>query len=430
MFAIDSESALTHEYDMRPSGMKNPTMAALFLWVYFAGAAQVSAEPVITATSSLAPAILSGGETTTFTFTFTNADTPESAAMTDSELEIPCPPLLINGVIRSLAFVTVHAPGGSVAFEFDGDGEVNGVVVTYFALAKGASRTVTATFRVPAAGIENESLVHASATLTWPQAPGILTRSSTSTLQASPSLQAVLAPVPPSTSPGGLIEYRAEYQNKGPGIARRAWMIVPLHPGTDLVRVGAGSARPEVWFSTAAYPLDQVDSDTFVRVNFQRGTLDDNGTPADFSDDFWNFPAGTRMMALLLDDPAVNLFPADAGLQELTWRVRDDFSEIGSLIDQQLGFFSDESAFAFSKTRSTLIRLLPAGLTIQPSVFAIQLRFEGEAGASYSVERSGDFIGWPPIGLALEFSPGVFTFVDTAPLPTHGFYRIGATPAP
>lgn len=404
--------------------MNHLPKSLLLLGVLFAWSATLAADPVITGASSLTPTTLGGGDVATFTFSFTNEDTPESSAMTGSQVEIQWGAVLVNGVLRHFDLISLSAAGGTIQFNTDGGGQITGATVYYVAVAKGATRTITANFQMPAAGLINQSTIQTSATLTWPQAPGTLSRSSTATLQAAPSLQVSLAPVPASTSPGGLIEYRAEYQNGGTGITRRAWMVVPVNPNTQLVRVGAGPARPEVWFSTSNYPLELVNSDGFIRANFQLGILNNNASPADLSDDFWVFPSNTRMMAVLLDDPALNLFPAGAGAQELIWHVRDKLSEEGTLIDQGVGFFCDETTFSTSGLQVTKIRQLPADLTIAPAGNTILLTFAGETGVSYFIQRSGGLAGWSDIGGAMETNPGFFIFLDPSPLPSCGFYRV------
>lgn len=384
------------------------------------------ADPQLSASASLTPTNATAGDTVAFQFTVTNVNTPGGSDLTNSHLDVACPMAQINGVNQYLPLISVMAPGGSVSYLF-AEGEISGVKVDYPMLSQGANRTFSASFQIPA-GLVNGSVFQVSATLTWAQSPGTLTLASNCRLTAAPLLQATLLPTPPYASPGGRITYRAECANQGSGIARKAWMVVPLPPGTHLLHAVADGQSPALWYSTTPYTPAQASSDNFVRANFTPGIVDAAGTPLDPSDDFWLFPQSTKTLALFLDDPNLNLLPT-GGSQEFIWQIVDDGSPVGAVIEQPLAIFSDEWSLTYATPHQTTIRQLPADLRLIKVGDSMRLNFVGDAETTYQVQRSSQLTSWSDLGSATQTNPGYFQFEDSNPFPDRGFYRLSA-PAP
>lgn len=89
-------------------------------------AVDLYANPIVSGAASLTPDTLGGGAVATFTFSFTNANTLESSPMTNAQLQISVPEILVNGVPQYLSLLGVSAVGGSVSYT-DEDGEVTGI---------------------------------------------------------------------------------------------------------------------------------------------------------------------------------------------------------------------------------------------------------------------------------------------------------------
>lgn len=384
------------------------------------------ADPQVSGSASLTPATLTAGDTAVFAFTFSNSDAPESSAMTSSQLQVQWSPLPVNGVATRLPLLSLNAAGGSAGFVFDGEGHITGVNVTYGALAAGASRTFSASFQVPEGGLADGSVLQASATLTWPEPPGTLSRNASATVQAAPFLQVALSPVPPFTAPGGRVSYRAHAMNLGSGVARQAWMVAPVPPSTRLARVDAAAGSSGVWFSSTAYSLSQANSREFIQSHFYPGIVDENGTPADPSDDEWIFLPGARTLAVLLDDPDLNLFPSGTTPLNFTWQVEDQGSPEGTVIEQAIGYFSDEIPALAGYPQTTTIRELPAEVRLTKSEDGVRVTFFGDPEATYRIGRSGDLDDWSDLGpvVPIQWPPGIFEFHDPDPLTDRGFYRV------
>lgn len=222
----------------------NATTRLMMIVVGLCAATTALANPVVSGAANLTPSTLGGGDVATFTFSFTNANTSESAPMTNVQLQISVPEILVNGVPRHLSLLGVSAVGGSVSYT-DEDGEVTEIIVDYGTLSKGSIKTVAAMLQMPYAGLVNGASVQANGTLTWEQTPGLLALGATASLEASPLVHVELVQAPLYVSPSGHIEYRVQYDNEGSGIDHRAYVIVPVHPNTRLVRVGVGSARSQ-----------------------------------------------------------------------------------------------------------------------------------------------------------------------------------------
>ncbi len=70
------------------------------------------------------------------------------------------------------------------------------------------------------------------------------------------------------------------------------------------------------------------------------------------------------------------------------------------------------------------------GLSLRslPGGSGIQVTFDGLPGTRYVIERSTDLILWEPIHRASPEVPGPVEFVDPAPPPLRGFYRVNSEP--
>lgn len=384
------------------------------------------ADPQLSASASLTPTNATAGDTVTFQFTVTNSIAPGGDNLTNSHLEVACPISAINGVPQYLPLVSVTAPGGAVNFIFDGS-DLSRVEVNYAAINQGVSRTFSASFQIPV-GLMNGSVFTVGATLTWDQPPGTLYCSSSCVLFAAPVLQVSLAPAPLYASPGARLSCRAQYVNQGSGITRKAWLVIPIPAATQLIKANAVETGPTLWCSTTAYSPAQANSDGFIRSHFTPAIFDSAGTPGDPADGTWVVPPGTKTLALLLDDPNLNLLPTGL-LQEFVWQIEDNGSPVGTVIEQSAGIFSDDWSLTYAPPRQTTIRLLPADLTLVKLGNSMLLTFVGDTETSYQVQRSGNLTTWSNLGAATQTNPGFFQFTDSDPLPGLGFYRL-SFPAP
>lgn len=384
------------------------------------GSVTVLADPQLTAGASIAPTNAVAGSTVTFQFSVTNSIADESTTLANSVLQVSCPVVSINGVQQYLELISVTAPGGSVSYDFDANG-LSGVTVNYGPLSKGASRNFTASFQVPNSGLVNGSAFQVAAILTWPQPPGILTRSASATLQASPSLLASVDPIPMFTAPSGSVTCRAQYANAGSGITHKAWLVAPAPTNATSVKFAVSTTNAVVWYSTWHYPIEQANSDLLIRSHFTPASFDLNGVPM--------IPIGTKMIAVSLDDPDLNLLPSGSPPREFAWKIQDLPEIEGTVIDQGFWIFSEDWPATQGVSRQTTIRSLPADLRLTKMPDVAILTFAGDPEASYQIQRSEIFVGWTNLGPAIQTNPGFFQFNDASPPSTSAFYRV-AFPAP
>jgi hypothetical protein len=385
----------------------------------FLGSASGFADPQLSAGASLTPQVLVGGANVTFQFSLTNSGAAESSNLSNSVLQVSWSSAAINGVQQYFNLISVNTPGGSVSFVFDGN-DIIGVHVNYGLLSKGTNRTFGVSFQIPNSGLVNGAVFNVAATLTWPQPPGTLTRSASATLQASPSLQASLDPVPTFTAPGGSVIYRAHHANVGSGITHKAWLVAPVPTNAAPAHIAVLTTNAAVWYSTLPYTIEQANTDGFIRSHFVPATFDPWGIPL--------IPPGTKMIAVSLDDPVLNLLPC--GLpQEFAWQIQDLPAVEGTVIDQGFWMLSEDWPATQAIPRRTTIRALPADLTLVKMQDSAVLMFAGDPVASYQIQRSAAFVGWTNLGSAFQTNLGFFQFIDTNPPPSKAFYRITA-PAP
>ena len=360
------------------------------------------------------------GDVVTFQFSVTNSNAAENSNLSNSLLQASWPAVAINGVAHYFDLVAVTAPGGSVSYVFGGDG-ISGVNVAYALIPKGTNRTFSASFQVPNFGLVNGSIFNVNATLTWAQPPGILIRNASATLQASPSLQAFLDPVPMFTAPDGSITYRAQYNNAGSGITRKAWLVGPIPTNASPANIAIVSTNSAVWYSTIPYTFEQANSDNFIRSHFTPAIVGPQGTPI--------IPNGTKMIAVSLDDPDLLLLPSGEPPWEFIWRLQSPNTVVDTVISQGLWILSEDWPATQVIPRQTTIRLLPADLSLLKMENSAILKFVGDAETTYQIERSGNLVGWSNLGSAFQTNPGFFQFMDPNPLPAKAFYRT-STPAP
>ncbi len=374
----------------------------------------------VSVSSNFSATVLHAGDTVTFSFTFLNANTPQSSTMTNTQLLLQFPIVNVNGLPTYIFPINVNSSGFPFSFVSGPLGDPIAVKVNYGNIPKGTMHTASIVYQAPQYGSENAAPLYALGNLTWNETPGSLNSSSIATFQVAPFLQITLAPVPVFVAPNSFIQYQVQYLNTGGAVARRAYIVVPIPANTYLISVGSGTGNPRPWFSSTAYPLSYVNSNAFIEEHFQPGIPKKGGT----SDDSWDIPANTRMMALFLDDPELNLFPGGLLLQN-NWLVQDAGSVEGTVLPQTLGFFSDELALQFTGQQQTTIMSLPAQLRItKTGISTYKLTFIGDSTGTYHVERSMNLQQWSDIGPAVQTSANNFEFVDSnAPSP-RAFYRI------
>jgi len=386
----------------------------------FSGSASLFADPQLSAEASITPQNLTAGSIVTFQFSVTNSAAAESSNLSNSLLQVRWSSATINGLQQYFNLITVTAPGGSVSHVFDANG-LSGVNVNYGLLSKGTNRNFGVSFQVPNFGLVNGSVFSVTATLTWPQPPGTLTRSAAATLQALPSLQASLDPIPIFTAPGGSVNYRARYGNFGSGVTRKAWLVAPTPTNVTSVPIAVLTTNAAVWYSILSYPIEQANSDGFIRSHFVPASFDSAGIPV--------IPNSTRMIAVSLDDPNLDLMPSGTPPQEFAWKVQDLPDVEGTVIDQGFWILSEDWPAIPRIPRRTTIRALPADLHLMKMQNLSILTFVGDPETSYQIQRSEAFMGWTNLGSAFQTNLGFFQFNDSNPPPSKAFYRIAA-PAP
>jgi hypothetical protein len=390
----------------------------IIIWGFVAtifGCASVYADPQLTASADISPQNLVAGDLVTFQFSVTNSNTADSSNLSNSLLQVSWPAMAINGVAHYFDLVSVTAPGGSVSYVFDGGG-ISGVAVAYALIAKGTNRTFSASFQVPNSGLVNGSIFNVTATLTWAQLPGTLTRNASATVQALPSLQASFDTIPPFTAPGGNITYRAQCDNAGSGITRKAWLVAPIPTNAAPANITIVSTNSAVWYSTLPYPIAQANSDDFIRSQFTPAFVDAQGTE--------HIPQSTKTIAVSLDDPNLLLMPSGVPSHKFIWRLESLNNVVGTVISQGFWFFSEDWPATQMTPQTTSIQTLPASFSIQKTATSIVLLFSGDPETNYQIERSGNLLDWFSPGPTIQTNPGVFQCLDSNPPPLKAFYRI------
>lgn len=332
----------------------------------------ISTKPTISGSASFSTINLTPGSEFEFRLPLSNSNVLSSADLSASQLRLQWPAVQINGVPTFFELLET-----SPAAIISGDPALGDVTIDFGSLAKGASRSFTARFKAPAAGLAPSSAFQASATLTWSDVcpSNSFTASKTALIISSPVISGTLEPLAAHTPPGGLIDYTATISNIGTGIATGAFAIVPVPVKTVFVKAMHPADGTPIHFSNATYPAFDsrsypVSSPGFVQANFTAGIPSDNGTPDDTGDDFWISPFGeaTTTLAFSMDDPVINIFPSPSGPRTIRWQLRNDEdpgpsqldSPVETLISAEIGVFSSGLPLAISNLQTTVIRDTPS----------------------------------------------------------------------
>jgi len=296
------------------------------------------------------------------------------------ELEIRWPRAMINGVEQYLPFVGVSP---AAVGEFDPN---NGrLVLSLGNLAPGKSVAARLTVNAPA-GLENgQQLTFVSRASASPVCESVVPAVSQASAVVSfqPKLRVLKNDVLDLIPSGGYLDYRLTLYNTGTAPSHGTF-VVDRVPAETVFVSASGPDGERVWFSsednlppsflTAGQPIDRG----VIAARFTPGVVDDNGTPADPSDDVWTSPFGdqTRWVAWEMDLPG--LVPAMYPVGQIStvgFRVKNDLdgpgpgtagSAEGTQIFNVAGVFSDELLQAIGNEVVSTIKEAP-GILVQKS---------------------------------------------------------------
>ncbi len=264
----------------------------------------------------------------------------------------------VNGMLQFMDFV--NANGGTIE-TFD---PVNGrVVINIGTLLPNQAKTITLDLSAPQGTLIGEQYsVNAIVTgepVENPCLPDAVSLSKDGAIAATAVLQVVKEDALNLIPGGDLLEYVIKFNNIGDSPTTDTFVVDRL-PLREVFEYAYAPNGETVYFTDKTVPdlplfLDPtqpLDGAT-IAAHFTPGTLNDGGTPADFTDDVWTSPFGetTTWLAYKVDDPLLtpNLFPVGE-TREVSFVVRNDEdsqppqvdSGDGTLLFNEVGIFSAE----------------------------------------------------------------------------------------
>lgn len=312
----------------------------------------------------------------TFSIDVCNSDANASAPFIDTDVEFKYGGVMVNGQTMYPDFVE---SSGGVVTNFD---PANGsITLNTGPMLSGACATVSITLFVPAGIVDLDNItIQAIATGKDPYCdPITASTQKVIPVSATPIIQVYKEDVLDVISSGDSIYYNLNYRNIGDAPSTNTWVVDRIPFLTSFVEAYAPNGE-EVWFTNQLPPnmpanqisvIYPVDFST-ISSNFSLGILNDNGTPADYSDDVWTSPFGnqTTWIAFKVDDPTLtpNQLPVDINFKTTSFLVENDDdgsgpnttgSPEGTVIFNEEVIFSDQNLMAVGNEVRTTIEDFP-----------------------------------------------------------------------
>jgi uncharacterized repeat protein (TIGR01451 family) len=374
--------------EMTPlNGVKGPLPTGPFHSTDEKHVAVIGTKSVVSASSSISPGlvVLPGQANYSLTVANNGSDT-----LANVQAEVQLSQLPINGLMQ---FPSVQ--GISPAGTFDA---VNGRI--HFALglmAPGASRSITVLLDLPAGIIDGTEFVVNAEVSGLGALCGAATdnTSARAAVESSPKLRVFKRDIADLIPSKAKFDYELEYSNLGTAPSTRTFVVDRAPDRTVFVKATGNSTVSRVWFSAvnslppqALSPLSPIDGTTIAN-NFSPGTLNDNGTPSDTSDDYWTSPFGTQTywIAFEADDQLLNPpqfalnTPRTVGITVQNDNDAQgpgtDGSPEGTLLLNSAGIFSHELLQAIGNQVITTVKNQPSILVQKtgPSVVEAGVEF-------------------------------------------------------
>ena len=265
--------------------------------------------------------------------------------------------LNVNG---TLAYPTFINATGGIFTNFD---PVNGTITLDIgALAQGEEKEVGMELNFPI-GTADLNTYKITATLTGIDNkcdPVVATRERTALVSGAPAIQVFKDDVVDVIPSAGEIRYELSYRNIGESPSTNTWVTDRIPFRTTFVKAMAAQGE-QVWFTDKLpphLPANQISVINPIRFrtiqqHFSLGILDDNGTPADYTDDEWTSPFGdqTTWIAWKVDDPTYtpNLLPVNPTFKMVEMIVKNDDDGTGTAVDGSPAgtvIFNEEAIFS------------------------------------------------------------------------------------
>ncbi|MBC8097248.1 MAG: DUF11 domain-containing protein, partial [Akkermansiaceae bacterium] len=322
------------------------------------------------AVSEITPiAVVLPGNSTYSLLVFNNGSDP----LANVQVVVQLSQMSVNGVLEYPSVQGISPAGTYNPF--------NGQITFALGLMpQGTSHSIEVQLSFPA-GILNETEYSLGATITGQGVvcgPATANSIARGKVHSSPMLRVFKSDVVDLITSGAEYDYELEYINLGTAPSTGTFVVDRVPKKTVLVRAYGNANITRVWFSgvdnlppQALTPFTPIDAST-IATYFSPGTLNDNGTPGNPSDDYWTSPFGTLTywIAWEVDDPA--LIPPQFALnlpRTVGFTARNDNdaqgpgiagSPEGTQLFNNVGIFSDELLQAIGNQVITTIKEQPS----------------------------------------------------------------------